>query len=616
MCGINGLYGLREEFRTRDILAHMNIALAHRGPDAQGVFSRPGIGLGHRRLSIIDLSDDGRQPMLNGSGNLAMVFNGEIYNYKQLKSECKNYEFRTQTDSEVVLALYEKHGEKCFELLDGMFALAIWDDAKKTLVLARDRMGKKPLYYTWVNEVLIFSSEIRGILATGLMKPVLSREGLSNYLQYQTVYSPQTILQDIFMLEAGTFMTISSGIIDKKKFWNLDRAKEKYTLTGPYDKVVKQTRQLFFNAVEKRLISDVPLGAFLSGGIDSSSVVAAMAGVAGSKVKTFNVYFDEEEFSENKYAELVAKKFATEHHSIHLKAEDFLGELEAGLDAMDHPSVDGQNTYIVSKYTKQAGITVALSGLGGDEVFGGYPVFGYIKQWYKYRALRRIPFGMRRAALKIVQKRVSETKSGRIGQLAELRQWNWTDIYPLFRMTLSDEEIRQAGLEPISAKGIEGDNDSAFRLLSEVSIAECKTYLENVLLRDADQMSMAHALEVRVPFLDKDLLEFVFSLPDDFKPIRPGKKLLIDAMGDLLPLEVWNRPKMGFTFPWRRWINNELRALCEENLKFLQQGNIIDPAYIEARLNSLQAPENKEWYKVWNLVVLARWIKKNNIQFG
>ncbi len=615
MCGINGIYGLNDEFRTRDILVHMNAAIAHRGPDAQGIMTRGRIGLGHRRLSIIDLSESGRQPMVDSSGFIFISFNGEIYNFQKLKQECKGYEFKTGTDTEVILALYQKYGEKCFEKLDGMFALAIWDDNAKKLVLARDRMGKKPIYYFWDKSVLVFSSEIRGLLASGLIKPRISEDGLENYLQYQTVYSPETILENIHMVPASSYVVIQNGITDTYKFWNLDRAKEKYSLTGPYDKVVKQTRELFFTAVEKRMISDVPLGAFLSGGVDSSAVVAAMAQVSNSKVKTFNVYFDEAEFSESKYAEMVAAKFKTDHHAIQLKADDFLNEIPAGLNAMDHPSVDGLNTYIVSKYTRNAGITVALSGLGGDEMFGGYPVFKYIKQWYKYRAVRRIPHGMRKVMLKMLQKRVSETQAQRLAQLAEIKSWNWTEIYPVFRMVFTNAEMIAAGLTPFEIKDIEGDNNSGFRLLSEISIAESKTYMENVLLRDADQMSMAHSLEVRVPFLDRDLMEFVLSLPDDFKPIQPGKKLIIDAMGDLLPREVWDRPKMGFTFPWKHWVNNELRTFCEENLEYIKNAGILPPGFVDNRVLTLQTPENKEWYKVWNLVVLGYWMRRNKVNF-
>jgi asparagine synthase (glutamine-hydrolysing) len=614
MCGINGIFGLKDEFRTRDLLVHMNHKLEHRGPDAQGIVTRSGIGLGHRRLSIIDLTENGRQPMANISANILISFNGEIYNFKQLKKEVRDYEWRTETDTEVIIALYEKYGESCFEKLDGMFAIAIWDDRNKKLVLARDRMGKKPLYYAWNEGIMVFSSEIRALLASQIIKPRISKQGLQNYLQFQTVYSPDTILEGVSMLPAGTYATVKAGIMDSKKFWSLDKAKETHTLTGPYDKVVKQTRELFFNAVEKRLISDVPLGAFLSGGVDSSCVVAAMAQLNQSSVKTFHVYFENEDFSERKYAELVAKKFRTEHHEIELTAADFLNEIPNALAAIDHPGVDGPNSYIVSKYTKEAGITVALSGMGGDELFGGYPVFKYLKTLNKYRIVGKTPVIMRQTFAKIMKKRLPEAQHKRLLQFAALKQWDLTHLYPIFRTVFTNEELKQFGIQPMGYKGLELDSSNPQKILTEVSIAECRTYLENVLLRDTDQMSMASSLEVRVPFLDKDLVEFILSLPDDFKPLKPQKKLIIDAMGDLLPEETWNRKKMGFTFPWKHWINHELKQFCEEQLEYMRQTNLVNRNYIDQLVGSLEQEVNETWYRVWNLVVLAHWMRKNGVE--
>jgi asparagine synthase (glutamine-hydrolysing) len=616
MCGINGIYGLRDEFRTRDLLVHMNSKLAHRGPDAQGIVTRGAVGFGHRRLSIIDLSEAGRQPMANGGANIFITYNGEIYNFKQLRALCRSYEFKTDTDTEVILALYEQHGEKCFEMLDGMFAIAIWDDRNKKLVLVRDRVGKKPLYYSWNKEILVFSSEIRALLASGLVAPTLRRDTLDNYFQYQTVYGPDTILENIQSIPAGSYAIIQGGITDVKKYWTLEKAREKHALTGPYDKVVKQTRELFFQAVEKRLISDVPLGAFLSGGIDSTAVVAAMARLSDAPVKTFNIYFDDAEFNESSYAEMVAKKFRTDHHAIKVTADDFLSLLPEALKAMDHPGVDGPNSYVVSKYARQAGITVALSGLGGDEIFGGYPVFQYVKALHKWRALGKTPVFMRLALAKMLRKRLPANQSMRIMQLAEMKKWDLTSVYTIFRSVLSSAELKMLGMHPDGYKGLVLQNDNPQKILSEVSIAECKTYLENVLLRDTDQMSMAHGLEVRVPFLDKDLLEFVLSLPDDFKPLKPGKKLIIDAMGDLLPEEIWNRKKMGFTFPWKRWVNRELKGFCEENLEFLADNHVLHTGYVGQLKDSLETPENENWIKVWNAVVLGNWLRTNNIEIG
>lgn len=615
MCGINGIYGLKDEFRTRDLLVHMNQKLAHRGPDAQGILTRGGIGLGHRRLSILDLSENGRQPMANARSSAFISYNGEIYNFRELRKECRDFDWKTNTDTEVILALYDKFGESCFEKLDGMFAIAIWDDAEKKLVLARDRMGKKPLYYAWNGPVMVFSSEIRSLLASQQVEARISPMGLQNYLQFQTVYSPDTLLENVKMLPAGTIATVKGGIMDSRKFWNLDRAKEKFSLTGPYDKVIKQTRELFFQAVEKRMISDVPLGAFLSGGIDSSAVVAAMSQVSQSPIHTFHISFGEGAFSEEKFAHQIAKKYKSDHHSITLTANNFLDELPEAMAAMDHPGLDGPNTYVVSKYAKKAGITVALSGMGGDEIFGGYPVFKYLKSLNKYRVVGKTPVFFRRAMVNLMKKRLPESQRMRLLQFAELKEWDLTHLYGIFRTVFTSEELRQFGLHPQGIKGLELDQSNSQKIITEISVAECKTYLENVLLRDTDQMSMANSLEVRVPFLDKDLVEFVLSLPDDFKPLKPQKKLIIDAMGDLLPEEIWNRKKMGFTFPWKHWVNNELKEFCTQNIGFLQQNSIINASYLQQLLDSLEAPENETWYKVWNATVLAHWIQQNDIKF-
>lgn len=595
------------------MLAHMNNALIHRGPDAAGIFAQPGIGLGHRRLSIIDLSEEGRQPMSSPDGRYTIVFNGEIYNYKSLRATHKNYPYKSQTDTEVILALYAEHGEQTFSMLDGMFALAIWDREERKLILARDRMGKKPLYFCRSGDVLVFSSEMRGLLASGMFKPRLNRRALGNYLMFQTAYSPDTMVSGVQMLPAGSYAIVDQKGFGVRHYWRMEDCRDKYTLPGPYEKVIKQTRELLFKAVEKRLVSDVPVGAFLSGGIDSSAIVAAMSKVSSGKVKTFNVYFDEHEYSEKRFAELIANKYHTEHHPILVRPDEFLGSIPEALDAMDHPGADGVNTFIVSKYTKKAGITVALSGIGGDELFGGYPVFKNIQKLKKLKLIGSLPQGLRKGFAGLPLRFVKGPAGKRLEMLMGLSRWNWAHIYPVFRQEASLLELEQAGVEwhPY----FQTDTEDAFgtKLISEITIAECSTYLENVLLRDTDQMSMAHALEVRAPFLDKELVEFMLAMPDDFKPLKPPKKLLIDAMGDLLPSEIWDRPKMGFTFPWKNWIGRELNAFCTEKLISLKETGTFNEAYINRFLLELGQRETQNWFQIWNLTVLSNWITKNNI---
>lgn len=613
MCGINGIYGLQESFRASDMLAHMNNALIHRGPDAAGIFAQPGIGLGHRRLSIIDLSEEGRQPMTTPDGRYTIVYNGEIYNYKALRATHKNYPYKSQTDTEVILALYAEHGEQTFSMLDGMFAIAIWDRDERKLILARDRLGKKPLYFCRSGDILVFSSEIRGLLASGMFKPKLNRRALGNYLMFQTAYSPDTMVNGVQMLPAGSFAIVDQKGFGVRHYWRMEDCRDKYTLPGPYEKVIKQTRELLFKAVEKRLVADVPVGAFLSGGIDSSAIVAAMSRVSDGKVKTFNVYFDEHEYSEKRFAELVASKYKTEHHPILVRPDEFLESIPEALNAMDHPGADGVNTYVVSKFTKKAGITVALSGIGGDELFGGYPVFKNIQKLKKLKLLGSLPQGIRKGVAALPLRFTKGPAAKRLEMLLELSRWDWAHIYPVFRQEASLAELEQAGVEWHPYFQTDTDNAFGSKLISEITIAECSTYLENVLLRDTDQMSMAHALEVRAPFLDKDLVEFMLAMPDDFKPLNPPKKLLIDAMGDLLPAEIWDRPKMGFTFPWKNWIGKELNEFCSEKLLVLKETGVFEDAYINRYLGELKQRDTRNWFQIWNLTVLSNWITKNNI---
>lgn len=595
------------------MLVHMNTALEHRGPDAGGIYTNNNIGLGHRRLSIIDLSPEGNQPMKSADGRYVMVYNGEIYNYKTLKATHRQYPYTTQTDSEVILALFSQYRTDAFQMLDGMFAIAIWDTETKQLFLARDRMGKKPLYFCRGGNALLFSSEIRGLLASGHFKPKINDRALASYLMFQTAYTPETMLAGVQMLPAGSYAIADEKGFGVRQYWRMEACRDKYTLPGPYEKVVKQTRELFFSAVEKRMISDVPLGAFLSGGIDSSAVVAAMSKISTDRVKTFNIYFGEAEFSERKYAEMVAAKFNTEHHSILIRPEEFLAEIPGALAAMDHPGADGPNTYVVSKHTKAAGITVALSGIGGDEMFGGYPVFRYMQKLQQYRLAGNLPAKLRKVGADFALKLARKPELKKLAMLAGVDPWDWAHIYPVFRCLADKDELKLAGLEYRNVFQTDTELPFGTKLISEITIAECSTYLENVLLRDTDQMSMAHSLEVRAPFLDKDLVEFMLAMPDDFKPLKPQKKLIIDAMGDLLPQEIWNRPKMGFTFPWREWVHNELKSFCDAQINVLYETEIFKSEYLDFVQAGHVRKGPQDWYRIWNLTVLGFWMKKNGI---
>ncbi len=629
MCGINGITGIYDKALTEKRLKAMNQALAHRGPDDEGVFSDDFCGLAQRRLSIIDLSQGGHQPMSTADGRLTIAFNGEIYNFKELRFELERvkqgdqhaaYNFRTNSDTEVILAAYLRWGADCLNHFNGMFAFAIWDKQKREVFIARDRLGIKPLYFHHTGKEIVFSSEIRALLASGLLKAKISNEALSDYLAYQTVHAPNSILSNVEMLMPGQKMLISNGnelLIET--WWKLSNFKPHAGNEISLPEAQKEVRQLLLKSVERRLVSDVPFGAFLSGGIDSSAIVGLMTEVAPGRVKTFSVTFDDEEFSEARFARMVAEKFKTEHHEIKLRPEDFRDDLIDALNAMDHPSGDGPNTYVVSKATKNAGITMALSGLGGDELFAGYSIFKRMLKFQKLKWLGIIPGPIRALpalALKTLRPGIAADK---IFELLSLPNPNLAAAYKLNRKLLSTQLQNEYFPPSADLKNTVEQIVSAYKIapggiLTWVSQAEISTYMQNVLLRDTDQMSMAHALEVRVPFLDYKLVEYVLQLPDHIKnPITP-KKLLVDSLGDLLPADIVNRPKMGFTLPWNNWMRNDLRSLCEEKLKNLAQRGILNEKTLNAQWNRfLKGDPSVSWSRIWYLVVLAYWLDKNHI---
>ena len=624
MCGINGIINLSGNGNYSEAIRRMNAALAHRGPDDEGVYSKDGIAIGQRRLSIIDLSPAGHQPMFYDNGRYVIVYNGELYNYRELKSGLTEMQFATNSDTEVILAAYAKWGTDCLSHFNGMFAFALFDLEKNTFFIARDRLGIKPLYYDFTidtesgENLLVFSSEIRALTASGFFDKSISDEGLNDYLHYQTVHAPGTILKNIKMLPPGHYLhSEKSGTVCWWKAQVIPNKTEK-----SYSEICTDIRRLLRDAVERRLVADVPFGAFLSGGIDSSAIVALMTEVAASKVKTFSIVFDDSEFSEAVYARMIAKKFGTEHHEIKLSPDDFLHDLPAALDAMDHPSGDGPNTYVVSKATKQAGITMALTGLGGDEFFAGYDIFKRSILLEEKKWLNAFPAFVRKgggALLKTIKPGIASEKTALI--LAQ-DKISFENYYPLSRQVLLPDQIQKIlktklpdalAVKSIARNANEMAADNRYRI-SRTSIAETGTYMQNVLLRDADQMSMAHALELRVPFLDYTLVEYVLNLPDEIKFPHTPKKLLVDAMGDLLPREIVDRPKMGFTFPWKKWMKNELRGFCEERITILGEQKQFNAEGLRSLWNDfLNDNPRVTWSRIWPLVVLGHWIKKNQI---
>lgn len=622
MCGINGIFGIESIADPESVVEKMNDALAHRGPDAAGIYRNDQLVLGHRRLSVIDPHPEGNQPFFSPEKDLALVFNGEIYNYRELKKELTDYTFRTNSDTEVILAAWRKWGRDCVAHLDGMFAFALWDTRKGELFIARDRMGVKPLYYYRTDNALLFSSEIRALLASGYVGKAIDRDALVDYLRYQTVHAPKTIVKGVFMLMPGHFMVIQDHDMVVHEYWNAASHVSHQSEGKSYREVKDDVRHLLDESVKKRLVSDVPFGAFLSGGIDSTAVVALMSNNSDQPVSTFTVSFDEEEFSEARYAKKVAEKFGTRHTEITITAQEFLSVVPRAIEEMDHPSGDGPNTWMVSRATKNAGITMALSGIGGDELFAGYDVFRRLKGLSSKQYLQYFPMMLRKSGGSMLRMIRPGVRSDKLDEFLRLEYYDLEHVYPLSRQVLKDELVAKIckGIRlPVrSVQGIlESGTGSAtpgvnLHELSKISYAEMYSYLQNVLLRDTDQMSMAHALEIREPFLDHQLLSYVMGVRDSYKfPDRP-KKLLLDAMGDLIPEEIWNRPKMGFTFPWKNWMKNELRSYCAEGIEILSRHELIDEKALQSIWRAfLHEDPRYPWGRVWHLVVLGHWIKKN-----
>ncbi len=622
MCGICGIHGLERLDQPQELIRRMNATIEHRGPDATGEYISAEIALGHQRLSIIDLTVAANQPMYSDDGNLVMVFNGELYNYQALREQLNDYPFLTNGDTEVVLAAFQKWGIKAVQRFKGMFAIALWDVRKKELFLIRDRLGIKPLYYAEVGHSVVFASEIRAVLASGLVARSASAVNIIDFLRYQTVHAPDTIIDGVRILMPGTYLHISDFDLKVHQYWSMTGSVKAEILS--YAETKFRVADLLEQSVKRRLVADVSFGAFLSGGIDSSLIVALMARHQSKPVKTFSVSFEEEAFSEAPYARMIADRFATDHHEIILNPADFLNDLPNALAAVDHPSGDGPNTYIVSRVTKQAGISMALSGLGGDELFAGYDIFKRVIALQDKRWLLSFPGWMRAVVGNVLRRLRPGINSDKTAAVLQAGYFDLEYIYWVSRLLFFDDRIRNIlNLKALSANrvfGIVGDQvgygNPGFQLprLSQVSIAEISTYLQNVLLRDTDQMSMAHALEVRVPFMDHDLIEFVLGVPDEIKfPLQP-KKLLIDSFPDLLPCEVVNRPKMGFTFPWAEWLKRDLRDFTGDHLSDLSKRTIFNQKGIHQLWSDFdQQKPSVNWAHVWNLLVLENWLYKNNV---
>jgi asparagine synthase (glutamine-hydrolysing) len=624
MCAINGIYHYSQDNDPTGLVLKMNKVSAHRGPDHSAIYKDDEVLLGHNRLSIIDLDKNAHQPFISNDKKVVLVFNGEIYNFQQLKAQIKDYLFKTNSDTEVLLAAYLKWGIDFVEKLNGMFSFAIWDKRNRKFILGRDRLGIKPLYYTEHNGAIVFASELRSIMSCHFIDKKIDRNSLFDYINYATVHGPDTIIDGVKTLPPAHLMVVNDDESKIFSYWDVRNKNKNIEYNDSQSFVHGHIKELFKDAVQNRLISDVPIGAFLSGGIDSSLVVAAASKSVPGKVKTFSVVFDEKEYNEGEYAKLIAKKYDTEHYEVNLSPSDFLKDLPHALSSMDHPSGDGPNSYVVSKAAKDCGVTVALSGLGGDELFAGYDIFKRSYQLLDKKWMFSFPPGIRLLAGSVLKKIKPSISSDKIAEIITQKYLELPYYYHINRKIFSDSIVRKLIMRDslpmckpfqFAKDNIDvGSNGFDMPFLSKISYLEMNTYMQNVLLRDIDQMSMAHSLEVRVPFLDHRLVEYVIGVNDQLKFPSSNKKLLIDSMKDWLPEKLINRPKMGFLLPWDQWMKNELRDFNIEQLMYLKETNLLNKKEIDNLWDRyLKNDPRIPWSRIWPLVVLGHWMKQNGV---
>jgi asparagine synthase (glutamine-hydrolysing) len=616
MCGICGIVYTDPERRVDPgLLEKMARVQAHRGPDDQGIWQKNNVGLGHVRLSIIDLSPLGHQPMTNEDNSVWITFNGEIYNYLELRDELqqKGHQFRSRTDTEVIVHLWEEDGVKCVGRLRGMFAFAIWDDREKVLFLARDRMGKKPLFYAMLPDRFLFGSEIKAILQDPDIKPEADLKAIHYYLTYQSVPAPYCAFRGFSKLPAAHCLLVKQGKGSHQRYWKLSY-KDKLSVNGAraerdlQEEVIERLRE----AIRIRLVSDVPLGAFLSGGIDSSMVVALMTGFFDQPVKTFSISFSQDEYNEAAYARMVAERYHTDHYEFQVTpdARAIFPEL---VWHFDEPFADPAAipTYYVSKLARQH-VTVVLNGDGGDENFAGYPRYikngaldgqagifpllrGWLGDFFGWQAfVRQQRLWKDPEALTSFTPRLF-SYYWRITHINEFHQdRNYTAAHPAFRLML--EKYR-------------GSDARAF--VDALLNLDLELYLPDTLMPKVDIASMAHSLEARAPMLDHHFLEFTAKIPADLK-LKNGNqsKYIFKKAAELfLPGEIIYRPKMGFAVPTDHWFRNELKELVFDTLlspRALGRGYFRKES-VEQILAQHQTPDFNWQYLIWNLLMLELW---------
>ena len=627
MCGIAGFIDRQTRLSADEragVLDRMCRRIAHRGPDDQGTMLVEGVALGMRRLSIIDLAG-GNQPISNEDGQINVVFNGEIYNYRELQPplEARGHRFRTNSDTEAIVHAYEEYGAACVEHFRGMFAFAIWDASDQTLFIARDRAGKKPLYYTLTPEgTLVFGSELKSLLEHPEVRREINLEALDAYFSFGYVPDPLSILRNVHKLPPGSHLTFRGGRVSIQSYWDFRYEETVENTERTEDDYLEELRALLDEAVRVRLVADVPLGACLSGGVDSSTVVGLMARATERPVKTFSIGFHEDSYSELKYARIAAKRFATDHHEF-VVTPDICQVVDELAWHLDEPFADSSSipTYMVSKLAREH-VKVVLSGDGGDELFAGDTRYVVDR---RRSPLGRLPGFLRRGIVEPVSRSLPHGAWGRnflynvaldpldryIDSVSIFTALNKPSLYTgdvrrqIRRDANGDGDLRPQALFRRHADRV-GTREPLDRLL----YLDSKTYLPGDILTKVDRMSMAVSLEARVPLLDHRLIDFVTRIPARFKMRGlETKHIFKRAVADLVPPEILNRPKRGFGMPIQEWINQQLRGRIRETLtepRTMQRG-YVEPGYVRLLLDEHERQRRDHSAQLWSLFMLELW---------
>jgi len=624
MSGINGVYqfsGL--ESIEKEVLSKMDHTLVQGSSNAGDTYRDNYVLYGQQSNSNSVDSEKLNQLFVCSNKRYVINFSGKIYNDKALKNKLMDYDFKSESIKEIVLAAYIKWGKNCVNHFDGVFAFSIWDKVEKAMYIVRDRMGVKPLYYTLDHDKIIFSSSVKSILSSGLIKRKLRKESIIDYFRFQTVHAPYTIVEDVYSLMPAQYLYFTEEKQELETYWSPSK-----TFIYPDNElatVQDKVSDLLSHAVDKRRTKDTSFSAFLSGDVDSSIIAGIVAKKHSEKIDTFSVVIKEEKSSKRESIKNIAEQFATNHHEIELSVEEFKNIIPFALKSYDQPIGGGLNTFVLSKKTSEAGVSMTMSGIGSNELFAGYPVFNKIPGIQSKKWLASFPNYARKYPGILNHMFKGTVESSKTKEVLKQEYFDSEYLYQFSRQLLMDDQVSKLITSPklplnrvfeITHDLIGYNTDGwALPTLSRLTLAEFGTYMQNIVLRDVDQMSNVNNLDVRMPFLDQQLVEYTLGVKDKFKRPTIPNKLLVDTFKYIDPVPKNSSSKIGFELPYENWMKGELRSFCEENLNEIKNIKYINSKGVDKVWKAFEKKDKRvDWSRIWHLVVLGHWIKENNIE--